>query len=194
MTPARAIAWGVGPLTVLVGCSSVLGLDPPTLDPCIALGCLDGSTGPDSSAADAAPDGPTETDAVVKDVGVDATDAGPETGVRCGGGAYPTTYCAGTTPTCCQTTTDAGVTTYGCVASETACTGYAIDCATYDDCAGNDICCHFSTHMVCDSVASCMNANVVCTTAMSDSCPSGWTCNVYFANAGVESPYMGCSQ
>jgi len=198
MTPARALGCGVVLLTVVVaGCSSVLGLDPPTLDPCLDGGCIDGSTGLDSSAGEATVDGPTEADAVSSDVEVDAPrESGPDAGIRCGGGTYPLTYCdpGGATPTCCQTTTDAGTTTYGCVASESACTGYAIDCATYDDCAGSDICCHFSTHMVCDSVAACPNADVVCDPSMTDSCPTGWTCKVYFANAGVESPYMGCSQ
>jgi hypothetical protein len=180
---------------VSIGCAAALGLDAPTLDPCVvdAAACAEGSAPIET--------GPGEADAVANDVHADSApeagvDAGPDSGIRCGGGTYPLTYCdpAGATPTCCQATTDAGVTTYGCVANDSACPGYAIDCATYDDCGGSDICCHFMAHMVCDSVASCPNADIVCTTAMTDSCPSGWNCNVYFANEGVESPYMGCSQ
>lgn len=204
MTCPPALGWFVGSLALVgVGCAAALGLDAPTLNPCVvdAAACVDASSPVESSPGEAATDAPGEADAVAQDVGADApreagVEAGPDAGVRCGGGTYPLTYCdpAGATPTCCQTTTDAGVTTYGCVASDSACSGYAIDCATYNDCSGSDICCHFMAHMVCDSVASCPNADVVCTTSMSDSCPSGWNCNVYFANEGVESPYMGCSQ
>jgi hypothetical protein len=188
MTPTRVLGWAVGPLAlVTVGCAAALGLDAPTLDPCVvdAAACIDGSATVDSGPGEAATDAPRES----------GIDAGPDSGIRCGGGTYPLTYCdpAGATPTCCQTT-DAGVTSYGCVASDSACAGYAIDCATYDDCSGSNICCHSMAHMVCDSLASCPNADQVCTQAMSDSCPSGWSCNVYFANEGVESPYMGCSQ
>jgi hypothetical protein len=196
MTPHRALGWAIGSLA-LVGCAAALGLDAPTLDPCAvdASACIDGST-----PGEAATDSPVEADAVALDVSADGreagVDAGPDSGIRCGGGTYPLTYCdpAGATPTCCQTTTDAGVTTYGCVANDSACSGYAIDCATYNDCSGTEVCCHYMAHMVCDSLTSCPNANLVCTPAMTDSCPSGWSCSVYFSNEGVESPYMGCLQ
>jgi len=207
VSSARALGWTVVSLAALAaGCAAALGLDAPTLDPCAGGGCEDVTSdvapGEAASTQDAPPDVPSgdaagdahaegSTDAAKEATG----DGAPPDGVRCGGGIYGTpSYCApgSATPTCCQTTTDAGVTTYGCVASEAACTGYAITCATYNDCSGSEICCHFSTHMICDAVSSCPNQDVVCDPTMSDSCPTGEKCTVYFSNAGVEAPYQGC--
>ncbi len=124
----------------LAACDSVLGLDPPTLDPC-ASGCTDG-------AVDASLDGEADAHA---DVAADAkADTAAPTGVRCGGGSFPTSYCEDPTAVCCQTTDDAGTTSYTCVASTSACDGYPIACATDNDCPGSDVCCHFSTSMKCE--------------------------------------------
>jgi hypothetical protein len=201
----RGLLWTLPSLAMLAaGCAAALGLDAPTLDPCVNEICddamqdafspeaaTDGASSHDGAPADSpttegAADAPHETSA----------ETGPENGVRCGGGSFgAATYCmpGSAAPTCCQTTTDAGVTTYGCVASETACSGYAITCATYNDCAGSEICCHYSTHMVCGS--SCLeNTDVVCDPTLTDSCPTGYKCDVDFTNGNVLSPYMGCSQ
>lgn len=172
-----------------IACNAILGMDAPSLNPC-ATGCPDGST--DDGATDAAPDGPV----VVRDAAPDAqSDAAPPAGsIRCGGGAYPTSWCIGATPLCCQGGTTSAPT-FTCVANAAACTGYAIECANYNDCSGTEICCRFMLHQVCDVPANCPNSEIVCQTDMSDSCPTGYTCNVPFVgDAAAKSAYLGCSQ
>jgi hypothetical protein len=162
----------------------VLGLDPPTLDPCTTSPCVDAST---ESGVDAH-----------ADAGVDAArdakgDTGAQAGVRCGGGSFAESYCENPAPVCCQTTTDAEVTSYGCVTDTSACSGYPIDCATDNDCPGSDVCCHLTTGMKCDSESSCSNSDLVCDPRSADDCPSGWTCDVVLTNESQMSPYLGCS-
>jgi len=170
----------------VAACDSVLGLDPPTLDPC-AGGCLDGG-------ADVGADAPVDADARA-DVSVDAkADAASQAGVRCGGGSFATSYCEDPTPLCCQTTSDAGVTSYACVTDTGACGGYPINCASDNDCPGSDVCCHFTTGMKCDSESSCSNTDLVCDPRSADDCPSGWTCDVTLVNDMQMSPYLGCSE
>jgi hypothetical protein len=162
-------------------------MDAPSLAPC-ATGCADGSTdegaadaSPETAAQDAAPDGQSEA-------------APPAGSIRCGGGAYPTSWCIGATPLCCQGGT-ASAPTFTCVANASACSGYAIECANYDDCNGSEVCCRFMAHQVCDAPASCAPGELVCQTDMSDSCPAGYTCDVPFVgDAAASSPYLGCSQ
>jgi hypothetical protein len=181
---SRASVSFVAVAIALAACDSVLGLDPPTLDPC-AGGCADG-------AVDAGLDAAADARA---DVAVDAkADTAAPTGVRCGGGSFPTSYCDDPTAVCCQTTDDAGTTSYTCVASTSACDGYPIACASDNDCPGSDVCCHFSTSMKCEGESTCSNADLVCDTRSADECPTGWTCDVVFTNAGQMSPYLGCSQ
>lgn len=208
---ASAGALVVAMAALVAGCAAALGLDMPTLDPCLQGECDDVvgvdvvvpvDTGVDSAPTQdsAHPDSPALPDSPSTEAAADvaheaAGEAGPMNGVKCGGGSYATTYCdpMGATPTCCQTTSDAGVTTFGCVASEPACTGYAITCATYNDCSGNEICCHYSTHMVCGNGCT-DNTDIVCDPSLTDSCPTGYKCETYLTNDGVASPYLGCSQ
>ncbi len=193
----------------VVACNAILGMDAPSLAPC-AAGCPDGSAdegAPDAPemdageaslsdvtvdvSADVSSDGP-----VVHDAATEAqSDAAPPAGsIRCGGGAYPTSYCIGATPLCCQGGT-VSAPTFTCVANAAACSGYAIECANYSDCSGTEICCRFMLHQVCDVVANCPNSEVVCQTNMSDSCPTGYTCDVPFVgDASASSAYLGCSQ
>jgi hypothetical protein len=190
-------------LAAVAGCSSVLGLDAPTLDPCIAEGrCVDAALDVTVDASDAAasPDG--------LDAG-DASDAGPEaqpeaamacvwdgavpdasgTGVRCGGGCTPVVFCA-SPQVCCQTT-DAGVSAFACVSSETACGGYPIDCVNENDCTGSDVCCHYMAHTIC--AASCTSsADTACLPGSTDDCPAGKKCDVRVVDEDAAAPYYTC--
>jgi len=190
----------------VAGCSSVLGLDPPTLDPCTTAGaCVDaaGDVTVDTSDGAASPD--------VVDAGDARTEAGPDappeaapacvwdgavpdaggTGVRCGGGCYPVVLCTGATPVCCQTTSDAGVTAFACASSETACGGYPIDCVNENDCLGTDVCCHYLAHMICDTACT-SGGDIACLPASTDDCPTGKTCDVRVSDEGVAAPYYTC--
>jgi hypothetical protein len=170
-------------LTVtLTACTSVLGLDAPTLASCLDGGC------PDALVHDAAMD-PESSCA--------ASDAAPDVippGVQCGGGCFgPATYCTSPNPVCCQTTNDAGVTTYACTASESTCSGYPIVCANDDDCAGQNICCRFTTKMTCDTTTACPSQDLVCRPwNQQNDCPAGKACDKPAVNAGVTSPYLLC--
>jgi hypothetical protein len=177
----RALA-GVGAAaTALGGCTSVLGLDAPTLDPCTEHVCAD-ATSPDGGSSD----GGAESAACVWDGGV----AFDGSGVRCGGGCYATTTCTGAAPVCCQTGSDAGMLAFACVANEGACAGYAVDCVNENDCNGSEVCCHYSTHTICAN--SCTsNGATACLPSSADDCPTGWTCKP--ADAGG-SPYYTCQQ
>jgi len=213
---ALAAVAALGVVLAAGGCSGVLGMDAPTLDPCLQGGCLDvgveapvGTDG--NSTADGSDtgsdgngpvDGPGGDDADASGGGdgppacleASLPDASPG-GIRCGGGCYPVTYCTGTS-VCCQTTDDAGVPKYACMASETACsnaTGYTIKCENENDCGGNDVCCHFSTHMVCDSDPTCVGSTIACVPGSSSDCPTGKKCDVVLVNANVSSPYWGCA-
>jgi hypothetical protein len=195
------LAVGLGPVGA-VACNGVLGLNAPTLAEC-ADGCSDAATsGPDVTPPGT--DGAGAADGAVEAAAPDAgsNDGSPvcgdaiapdsAAGIFCGGGCFGSTYCTGATPVCCQTTTG-GVTSYACAASEAACTGYPIACADDDDCGGNDICCHFSSKITCDSTASCPSTGLVCRPSVADDCPSGKACDVPAVNAGVTSPYLLCA-
>ena len=171
-----ALVSGVAIISASIACSAVLGLDAPKLDPCADGACTDGGAGDasDAHAADATPD-----HAVV--------------GLRCGGGSFGVTGCAGASPTCCQLTGDAG-TTYECRANSGECSGYAIGCTSNADCSGSEVCCHYSAHIKCVGATTCANDSLVCEPdAAADQCPSGWKCTASFTNAGVVSPYFGCA-
>lgn len=203
----RALGFALGAL-VLGGCSGVLGMEAPTLDPCAQGGCADapvvdvgvetgdGTVTTDAPAeappgdvqadvqADAPHDGAACVDAAIPDAG---------TGVRCGGGCWPVTFCTGT-QVCCESTTGAGQTTFACVASESACNGYAIKCVNENDCGGSDVCCRFAAHMVCDNAANCPNPQLACIPGSSQDCPTGKACDVPLVldDGGVTSPYFTC--
>ena len=87
--------------SALAGCSAVLGMDAPTLDPCASGGCADAGT-------DAPAEAGLEAGACVWDGGVDFVDGA----VRCGGGCSAETACSGSTPVCCQSQTSAGAASY----------------------------------------------------------------------------------
>ena len=180
----------------------MLGLDPPTLAPCLDGGCADGTTRdsgmestvdapPPMDALDAAAESGEPVEASCTNDAATAPDAIPP-GVQCGGGCFGVTYCNAPNPVCCQSTSDAGITTYGCTASESTCDGYPIVCANDDDCPGSDICCHFSTKMTCDTTSACPSDDLVCRPSMPVDCPTGKACDVPAVNAGVTSPYFLC--
>jgi len=195
-----ALGYGLASLAVAAaGCSSVLGLDAPTLDPCVESACPDAT----AEASIDASDGAATQDA---QPGVDAGDAAGEAapaclwdgglpdasggGIRCGGGCSPVTFCTGG-QICCQTTSDAGGTAFACAASESACSGYSIDCVNENDCTGSDVCCHYVAHMVC--AASCTSsADITCIPGSADDCPTGKACDVRLVNADAAVPYYAC--
>jgi hypothetical protein len=198
MSPGRVLGAAlVGLAAGLAACSSVLGLDAPTLDPCASGGCVDAPVQLDASDAAVVdvvdhPDVAQEAESDGASCFADAQyEAG--TGVRCGGGCYPTVYCTGSTPICCQSTDDLGATTFQCKASESACGGYSIDCVNENDCSGSEVCCHYSTHAVC--AGSCTsNSDIACLPGSTDDCPTGWKCVGPVDIEGVASPYYTCQQ
>jgi hypothetical protein len=170
----------------LSACTSVLGMDAPTLAP----PPIDASA--ESAPPDAAPDA-RDAGASESSCAIDAaSDAAPPPGVQCGGGCFGVTYCTSPNPVCCQQTSDAGVTTYTCTASESTCSGYPIVCANDDDCAGSDVCCHFTTKMTCDTPGACPNQDLVCRPGMPIDCMATQTCDKPAVNDGVTSPYFVC--
>ena len=199
MSARRLVGLGAASAAVVatVGCTSVLGLDAPTLDRCTQRACLDAtaeggavadSPGPDAEPSpEAAPEAaPPEAGGCAWD-GAVAYDGGT---VRCGGGCYPEFTCSGSTAVCCQTRSDAGALAFACVASESDCTGYSIDCVNENDCSGSEVCCHYSTHTIC--AQSCTsNGATACLPGSVDDCPGGYTCKP--ADAGG-SPYYQCAQ
>jgi hypothetical protein len=189
--PRRAFGLAIGALAA-AGCSGILGMDAPTLDPCAQGGCVDVETGEAAVSADVL-DAPSEgrhdasscADAELPESG---------TGVRCGGGCYPVVFCSGSTPVCCASTSGAGVPTFACTSSEAACSGYSIRCANENDCGGSEVCCHFNSHMVCDAPANCPNTDLACLPDSPQDCPTGKACDqqLTYGDGGPPSPYYLC--
>ena len=111
---------------------------------------VDQATGP--APVDAAADQATTISDALPDLGV-------VKGVRCGGGSYPLLGCQAPTGSCCQSVDDAGGLAYDCRDSPTACDGgYAIACATDNDCNGTEVCCHYASGTKCVGENSCSSA------------------------------------
>jgi hypothetical protein len=172
-------------------------MDAPTLDPCAQGGCLDVvevgvETGEGSTTVDAtqdALDAPADHHDASACLDVEIPDSG--NGIRCGGGCFPVVFCTGSTPVCCQSTDDAGVTTFACTSSETTCDGYPIRCVNENDCGGSDVCCHFQSHMICDT--ACTNATeLACIPGSPQDCPAGKACDVQVTAGGQPLPYFLC--
>jgi hypothetical protein len=194
----------VGAAAGAVACNAILGMDAPSLAPPCVDGCAEGGVGDEDGAVtpgmdastdvgqEASPaDGGTDSPVALKDAAPDVEL--PDGSIRCGGGAYGTSWCVPGVQQCCQTG-GTSAPAFACVTTGT-CTGYAIECANYDDCSGSEICCRFMQHQVCDVPANCPNSEIVCQTNMSDSCPSGYNCDVPFVgDAAAKSSYLGCSQ
>jgi hypothetical protein len=180
----------------LSGCSGVLGLDPPSLDPCVQdpTTCLDGSVLiPDANLADTSSQNDAP-DVVIADAGRDTskTDSAVD-GIRCGGDPYPVVGCTGT-KLCCQEIDDAGNPNYVCTGTS-SCDGYPIACASNADCGGSDVCCHFSSGTKCENASVCSNGSLVCEpTGPSDQCPPGWKCTGSVVDDGTPAPYFVCAQ
>lgn len=215
VTQRARLAWMVTASALgLAACNAIFGIDAPTLNPCVngcAEGGLDegladsGTTMPeaeastDAGAADSAKeaspvDAAVDTYVAPMDAAPEAAPCSPEAGlcIRCGGGAYPESWCTGSSPVCCQGGT-ASSPTFTCVASMSACSGYTITCANYNDCAGTDICCRFVAHQICDAPGNCPNNELVCDSTTTDVCPPGWSCDSPFiGDAAASSPYLGC--
>jgi hypothetical protein len=187
-------------------CSTVLGLDPPTLDPC-ANGCPDASISvADASGSSSGGDSGSAIDAVSESAAADVIgdvipdvipDRGPSNGLRCGSGASAI-FCAAPTDLCCLTFDDAGSPSYACVSDTTACTpGYPIACASDNDCAGSDVCCFYNSGIKCEpeNTPSCAAA-LVCdpgAPASDEECNTGQTCDVAYLLNGFPLPYDGCN-
>jgi hypothetical protein len=179
--------------TLMAGCSAVLGMDAPTLDPCATQGsCIDATEGLDALPPEAAPDTGPPQDADAAQVCLDTLPDDAAAGVLCGGGCYPFTYCTGGAPICCVSTDDAGVTTYACTASESTCAGFPFHCINENDCPGSDVCCRLSSHMVCDLPANCPGGQLGCVPGSSQDCPTGKPCNVPLVVDGATTPYSLC--
>jgi hypothetical protein len=179
---AAAVGWGA-----TAACTSVLGLDAPTLDPCAQQLCVDATSEASVEASLEATLPEAGEAGCVWDGGVGFIDGA----VRCGGGCFAETACSGATPVCCQTQTGSGVATYGCVASEGACTGYAIDCVNENDCSGSDVCCHYTSHTVC--AQSCTSgADIACLPGSVDDCPTGKKCSIPVNDGDAAAPYYTC--
>ena len=190
-------------------CTTVLGLVEPTLEPC-PDGCPDVNVpftdaGGSSSGGDSAPpaDAPAESaplDATPPDAPPDAIpdvvpDRGPSSGTRCGtvGSAL---FCA-LPDVCCLTLDDAGGASYACGSSASTCAGgggYAIACATNNDCNGTDVCCFYNSAIKCEPVntGSCANVLVCDPAGPSDQCPTGQKCTIAYVENGYTLPYYGC--
>ena len=199
-------------------CSAVLGLDQPTLACAYTPGCADASapgndaTVPvmDSSGSSSGGDSTTPIDTGSEGQAYDAApDAAPESpdggedassSFRCGPPGS-TLYCPDYPGAVCCLTLDAGSATYSCATSSSDCPGYYIECASDNDCNGNDICCFYNSAIKCEPQSegdpgnSCANS-VVCNPSLpvsGDQCNSGQSCvpNVYKEN-GYPLPYDGC--
>jgi hypothetical protein len=180
--------------TAGAACNAVLGLDAPRLDPCAASECVDGTAPSSQDAGPAAVDGAVSSDADAAFPDADAApDTGPLIGIRCGGGSSPAIGCGADSPVCCLVL-DAGAASYTCDEDASACSGYPILCATNNDCAGSDVCCHYGSAITCVGETVCPNNSLVCDPAgPSDQCPAGWQCSVAFVNGSYTLPYYGCT-
>jgi hypothetical protein len=217
-----ALAWA--PLAVLAaGCSGLLNLDAPQLfDAGVTVeGSVDVGSGEEPQGDDTTPgpdgslDAPTyETaaadvvldrtskDAVAEaapDVALDqATDA-PASGVLCG---FSGGYCdpSSTLSSCCETADDAGMPSLACVSSQSACSGYWIECANDTDCKSTEICCHYSGSMRCEpptqGTGGCPGGGAdltqACDPTQAGECPGGQACTLHLVNSNLASPYWGC--
>jgi hypothetical protein len=195
-------------------CSAVLGLDQPTLACASTPGCADASapgsdatipvmdsSGSSSGGDSTAPPGDSGSEAQALDGPPDVEDGGEDaSGFRCGPLASAT-YCPDYPAAVCCVTLDAGSATYSCVPSQSDCPGYYIECASDNDCNGNDICCFYNSAIKCEPQSegdpgnSCANS-VVCDPSLpasGDQCNTGQSCvpNVYKEN-GYPLPYDGC--
>jgi len=187
-----ALHWPLAGLAALAlsnaSCKGVLGLDAPELDTC-PEGCDDGGfIAPDAADATGA------VDAAPPDAHDAAIDQGPVKGLPCGTKDTGLIGCEGTTPVCCQITTDAR-TTYACRKSASACEDYPITCTRNDNCAGSDVCCQTKSGIQCTGVSSCGDTALICDPSGSDSqCPGGWSCSGTVTNAGQTLPYHACAK
>jgi hypothetical protein len=146
----------------------------------------------DRPVADGAPDAPPDS--------VSPPDVAPgsDAGVLCGFNASNFCNPSSLRHTCCETLNDAMAPVFACVTGENACLSpaYYIECANDNDCAGNAICCHYSSHTVCQNQSTCPGGGVVqaCdpNNPNPNECPSGQSCTLHLTNLGEASPYWGC--
>jgi len=74
--------------------------------------------------------------------------------------------------------------------------GYPIECASDNDCSGNDVCCFFSSGIKCDSNDTCNSSPLVCdpTVPASEQCASGQKCSAgNLTRDGYTLPYSSCN-
>jgi hypothetical protein len=181
-------------LVASVGCTQVLGLDPPHRDPCADGDCTDASTAlasedpPDASPGTSVPsviDASHEAapDASRPDARVEARL------IRCGGNGANLTFCAQATQTCCALPNDDGTFLFGCVDLSQKCPGVPIGCAKQADCDAPSICCVADTFQSCVTHGTC-NGDIVCDpSSPTAECVAPQTCLPY-PNPAV--PYYFC--
>jgi hypothetical protein len=211
---------------VAAGCSGLLDLAAPqllqdgggaTFEASVDVDVGSGDAGPEPpgddgyAAPDASLDAPlldvtadvvldtTVKDAVAEataDVAIDQGSGGPDAGVLCG---FGTNYCAGNNAFCCETADDAGMPVLACIPSESACTGYYIECANDNDCRNSSICCHYASAMRCETPTGSgvcpgggSGLTQACDPNNSGECPGGQTCTLHLTNGTLASPYWGC--
>ncbi len=195
------------------GCSALLDMPAPQLfegadasleaAADVGTGETRGPEGPDAGADgsfDVAPEATadvaldTATVDALSDAALDQSADAPQNGLACGFGLS----CGKSAlPYCCETRDDAGAPVFGCVSSESACPGYYVECTNENDCPNNDICCHYSSGMRCESpgqTGSCPGGSAIqaCDPANSGECPARQACTMPLTIDNVRSPYMGC--
>jgi hypothetical protein len=205
---AAALAIGIA------GCTSILGMDKPTLSPCfVEDACLDAS--PASYDARGVLVDAADEDFALPQEDSSSPDAGLSDGsaddwtpppVLCAASAVgDAAWCSGATPVCCQGS-DGGQPTYSCVATDPAglfanCPSntYPIACDGPGACASGDVCCHFHTGgMKCVPPSHCgplTDSIFVCDPDAgpgASGCPSGTSCTDMLTNSGLPTPYHGC--
>ena len=189
---AAAVAW-VG----TAACTSVLGLDAPTLDPCAGQPCLDATS---EAAADASAEVGVEASPDTGGGEATLSEAGCvwDGGVRVRRRRRPVRgrllrrggllrSDAGLLP-------DADERRHRCLrvrGQRERVRGYAIDCVNENDCSGSDVCCHYTSHTVC--AQSCTSgADIACLPGSTDDCPTGKKCSVPVTDGDAAAPYYTC--
>jgi hypothetical protein len=126
----------------------------------------------------------------------------PDNVIPCGGGMWPALYCVPPTGECCEVSDDAGGARFTCVTDKASCTGYPIECRQATDCMGDQICCHYTSAMKCETPdqasGTCPSGSSgpvsqACDPLLRGECPGGQSCDGGLVNQGLPSPYIGCN-
>jgi hypothetical protein len=188
-------------------CTTLLGLDPPTLAPPCPDGCHDASgsgesTTPIMDATNVLSDGdsssPNESgsksapsDGAPTEGATDLSIGPPSPGTRCGQ-SESSLYCA--SPQVCCVTVKNSLLTYSCE-DAVGCSppAYSIECALDEDCHDKQktpVCCYFSSGIKCeaDGTKGCEPA----CDSTDPHCSTSQSCLADTASNGYELPYYSC--